>query len=136
MRHWIYPANPKLYDVIGAFTNEEKVVWPMTSKVELEDIVYIYCGVPHKQICFKCQVVDMNIPPDFAMKQASQYIKEQKGDAPKREFMLLKVMFDYEISPTSLLSFSSLRLRGLKGSIMGPQCLENNPRLLKFMKNF
>ncbi|MCG8481759.1 MAG: hypothetical protein MJA31_00475 [Clostridia bacterium] len=136
MRHWIYPANPKLYDVIGAFTKEDQVVWPMTSKVDIDDIVYIYCGAPHKQICFKCQVADMNIPTEFAMKQADHYIKEKKGQAPKRNFMLLKVLVEYDLSSASPLSFGTLKANGLKGSIMGPQCLENNPKLLEFIKDF
>lgn len=48
MKHWIYPANSKYYDIIAAFTEESQTAWPMNSNVEIGDCVYIYSGAPFK----------------------------------------------------------------------------------------
>lgn len=132
MKHWIYPANPKYYDVISAFTKEPKTAWTMSSNVEVGDIVYIYSGVPYKQILFKCEVLEINLSSEDVMDQAEKYIKA-KGGKPKKRFMLVKTLEEFEQSSESPLSFSWLRQNGLKGSIMGPQCLENNETLFKYI---
>ncbi len=132
MRHWIYPANPKYYDVIAAFTQESQTAWPMNSKVEVGDDVYIYSGAPFKQILFKCEVEAINIHVDDVMDQAEKYAKVE-GKAPKKMFMLLKTLEQFETDSGSLVSFQALRDHGLKGSIMGPQCLENNETLLEYI---
>lgn len=131
MRHWIYPANPKYYDIISAFTEEEKTAWPMNSKVDVGDYVFIYSGAPFKQILFKCEVVDINLPVEDTMQQAEKYIKVS-GKKPNKNFMLLRTVHIFEIDQGSLGSFSALRENGLKGSIMGPQCLENNEGLFGY----
>ena len=132
MRHWIYPANPKYYDVISAFTMEPKTAWTMSSNVEVGDIVYIYSGAPYKQILFKCKVIEINLSSEDVMDQAEKYIKAA-GGKPKKRFMLVKTLEEFEQNPESPLSFSWLRQNGLKGSIMGPQCLENNEVLFKYI---
>lgn len=132
MKHWLYPANPKYYDIMSAFTNEPKTAWPMSSKVEVGDFVYVYCGVPFKQIVFKCEAVETDVPVEAVMKQAEKYAKVS-GKKPKKSFMFLKTIKEFDQSSDSPLSFSWLRQNGLKGSIMGPQCLENNETLFKYI---
>lgn len=132
MKHWLYPANPKYYEVISAFTEEPKTGWPMSSKVEVGDIVYIYSGAPFKQVVFKCKVVEIDVPVEEVMGQAEKYAKVS-GKKPKKRFMLLETIKEFDQSSDSPLSFSWLRQNGLKGSIMGPQCLENNEILFKYI---
>lgn len=132
MKNWVYPANPKYYDVIGAFTEEEVTAWPMSSKVAIGDVVYIYSGAPFKQILFKCKVNDVELPMETVMDKAEKYIKV-KGKSPKKKFMLLKPLERYPSDVASPLSFSAMREHGLKGSIMGPQCLENNTELFQWI---
>ncbi len=64
--HWLYPANIKYYDVIGAFSQPE-TYWPISSKVEVGDIVLIYLAVPYKQIGFVCRILDVGIDMDLIM---------------------------------------------------------------------
>lgn len=131
MKHWLYPANPKYYDIISAFTKEEKTAWPMNSKVDVGDCVFIYSGAPYKQILFKCEVVDINLSVENTMHQAEKYAKVS-GKKPNKDFMLLKTVHTFEVDSGSLGSFSALRENGLKGSIMGPQRLENNESLFNY----
>lgn len=133
MKNWLYPANVKFYDVVGAFTNEDLVAWPMTSKVEVGDTVYMYLGQPYKQIMFKCQVEEINKPMDQVMDQAKKYMKTE-GKSPKKNFMLLKTVEQYDKNQEGPLAFSMMKLNGLKGSIMGPQCLENNETLFNYIQ--
>lgn len=133
MKHWIYPANPKYYDLEAAF-KEKETPWPMSSKVNVGDNVYIYAGNPYKQILFKCEVLDINLPEVVVMDIAKKFIKVE-GKSSKKKFMLLNTIKDFEMNEVSPLSFSNLRQNGLKGSIMGPQCLENNIDLFNYINN-
>ncbi|WP_105617144.1 hypothetical protein [Vallitalea okinawensis] len=132
MKHWLYPANVKYYDVVEAFTTEDLIAWPMTSKVEVGDTVYMYLGQPFKQIMFKCQAEEINVPLERVMDQANKYIKTE-GKSPKKNFMLLKRLEQYDKNQDGPLAFSMMKLNGLKGSIMGPQCLENNETLYNYI---
>lgn len=135
MKNWIYPANPKLYDVVGAFTEQEITAWPMSSKVQKGDNVYIYCGAPYKQIMYKCLVREIGIPMEAVIEQAKKYIKGSKEASPSnKSFMILKTERSYNVAQDGQVSFSILKQNGLKGSIMGPQCLENNNQLFEYLQ--
>jgi len=134
MKHWIYPANPKYYDVISAFTQNNKTPWPMSSKVEIGDMIYIYSGNPLKQILFKCKVLEIGLSSEQVISYVEEYIKVQ-GKSPKKSFMMLKTIESFGVDNAGPLCFSALKLNGLKGSIMGPQCLENNIELFDYIKS-
>ena len=61
---WITPANPKKYDVVGAFRDLKKIDWKQSTNVKVGDIVYIYVSAPVQAVQFKCKVnkVDIEIP--------------------------------------------------------------------------
>ena len=56
---WLVPANPKYYDVLGAFEREPVHVWPMRKKMQKGDTVYIYYAVPYACIILRCEVTDI-----------------------------------------------------------------------------
>jgi len=58
-----------------------------------------------------------------------------QGKAPKKNFMLLTAVQKFQENPTGAVSFGLLKENGLKGSIMGPQCLENNPKLFEYIRS-
>lgn len=132
MKHWIYPSNVKYYDVIAVFTNEKLPAWPMNSKVAVGDHVYIYLGAPYKQIGFECSVEAIDVSSLAIYDQARKYakVKVEKSD---KSFMQLKTIQHYPLSQGGPMSFWAMREYGLKGSIMGPQCLENNEELLAYI---
>jgi hypothetical protein len=55
MTYWLYPANTKYYDVLGAFS-ERIAYWPAKTKVAVGDSVLIYLSAPYKQIGFQTEV--------------------------------------------------------------------------------
>jgi len=68
MAHWLYPANVKFYDVLGAFA-QPSTYWPINSKVEVGDQVYVYLAAPHKQVGFACEVMAVDIELDEIIEQ-------------------------------------------------------------------
>ncbi len=82
---------------------------------------------------FKCQVTEINKFLEDVEHKAQKYAKVS-GKKPNKEFMLLKTVQEFESIENGPFSFVALRGNGLKGSIMGPQCLDNNKQLHAYIK--
>ena len=65
-RDWLIPANPKYYDVIQAFEENEIIDWTQSSNVHVGDIIYMYVGAPYSALMYKCKAVEVDIPYRFA----------------------------------------------------------------------
>ena len=130
MSHWIYPANTKIYDVLGAF-GRKYTYWPISSKVMVGDSVYIYLSAPHKQIGFVCEVLEIDIEKEKIMENLRPFVKNanKKGASREKLFMKLCVKSEVNLEKGSLVSYISLKENGLNGMLMGPRKLENNPTL-------
>ena len=85
---WVVPANPKYYDVIGAFEKEEEIDWKQGNGIRVGDTVFLYVGSPVSAILFKCLVTETDIPYDFSNEyltiKALMKIKLQKRYEPSR----------------------------------------------------
>lgn len=68
---WIIPANPYYYDIIGTFEKTDTIYWKQPSSIQIGDMVYIYMAKPYSAILFQCQVVEINIPDNFKIKNHS-----------------------------------------------------------------
>lgn len=134
--HWLYSANTKIYDVFRAL--ESETCWPINTKVELGDIVFLYISAPYKQLGFKCEVVEVDMDPSKAYAMAMNFMKQAPEENTKIEkrFMLLKPLASYAIEKNSLLSYTFLKENGLTGMLMGPRKLDNNPPLLEYILNY
>lgn len=64
-KEWIVPANPKFYDVEGAFENAEIIDWKQSSSIKKGDTVFLYVAAPVSAILFKCKVMEADIPYDY-----------------------------------------------------------------------
>ncbi len=64
-KEWIVPANPKYYDVIGAFDKSKEINWKQGAGINTGDTVFIYVGAPVSAVMFKCKVEETDIPYDF-----------------------------------------------------------------------
>lgn len=65
-KDWIIPANPKYYDVVGAFEASNIVTWKQSSDIHVGDIVYMYVAAPYSSILYKCKAVEVDIPYHFS----------------------------------------------------------------------
>ncbi len=61
-KEWIIPANPKFYDIIHAFDNENEIDWKQGSGIKVGDTVFIYVAAPVSAIMYKCKVTETDIP--------------------------------------------------------------------------
>ena len=133
MANWIIPANPKFFDVFGAFHDVE-TYWPMNVKVSVGDTIYIYLAAPYKQIGFVCEVLDIDFDLERIYQHIQPFIKKEVGDKdPSKLFMKLKPIAKIPIDKDSLLGLDNLKSNGLTGMLMGARKLENNPSLLKYI---
>lgn len=58
---WIFPCNPKNYDVEGAFNRFSRIEWNQTTNVAVGDTVYIYVGGKDGSIRFKTSVAEADL---------------------------------------------------------------------------
>lgn len=62
---WIVPANPKYYDVTGAFNGNDTITWKQSSNIIVGDTIYLYVAAPYSAIMYKCTAVETDIPYDY-----------------------------------------------------------------------
>ena len=62
---WIIPANPKYYDIINCFNDTNEIIWKQSSKININDIIYIYVASPYSKIIYKCKATEVNIPYNY-----------------------------------------------------------------------
>ena len=65
-KEWIVPANPKFYDVEGAFAASDEVDWKQGAGIKVGDTVYMYVAAPVSAILYKCRVTETDIPFVYA----------------------------------------------------------------------
>lgn len=65
-KDWIIPANPKYYDVVGAFEESNIVTWKQSSDVHVGDMIYMYVAAPYSSILYKCRAIEVDIPWQYS----------------------------------------------------------------------
>ena len=65
-KEWIVPANPKFYDVEGAFAASDLIDWKQGAGIKVGDTVYMYVAAPVSAILYKCRVIETDIPYTYA----------------------------------------------------------------------
>lgn len=66
LKDWIIPANPKYYDVVGAFEKSSIVTWKQSSDIHVGDMIYMYVAAPYSSILYKCRAIEVDIPRQYA----------------------------------------------------------------------
>ncbi|MCM1135960.1 MAG: MmcQ/YjbR family DNA-binding protein [Clostridium sp.] len=83
-KEWIVPANPKYYDIEHAFDSAEVIDWKQGSGVRAGDTVFMYVAAPVSAICYKCKVVETDIPYNY-----------QDGNLTITALMRIKLLHKY-----------------------------------------
>lgn len=65
-KDWIIPANPKYYDVVGAFKASNIVTWKQSSDIHVGDMIYMYVAAPYSSILYKCRAIAVDIPCQYS----------------------------------------------------------------------
>ena len=61
-KEWLVPANPKYYDIVGAFAVADEINWKQGAGIRKGDTVYLYVAAPVSAILYRCDVTETDIP--------------------------------------------------------------------------
>lgn len=105
---WIVPANPKYYDIEKAVSENSDglFLWKQGRGILVGDTVYLYVATPVSAICFKCEVLKIDIPYDYS-----------DGNVSMSKLMKLKLVRRYNKEP---ISFAMLKEYGVT-AVRGPR---------------
>lgn len=99
-KEWLVPANPKYYDIVHAFDEQEVIDWKQGAGIKTGDTVFIYVAAPVSAILYKCVVAETDIPFTYSDKNVSMTalmkLRLKKRYAPDR-FTFEKLKSDHRI---------------------------------------
>ena len=100
-KEWIVPANPKFYDVEGAFFRSGVVDWKQGAGIRTGDTVFMYVAAPVSAILYRCKVTETDIPYRYADENltitALMKLKLEKCYAPE-EFPFERLRKEFNIT--------------------------------------
>ncbi|MCQ2531311.1 MAG: MmcQ/YjbR family DNA-binding protein [Saccharofermentans sp.] len=112
VKKWIVPANPKYYDIIGAFTGVTETIWKQGKGIEKGDIVYMYVAAPYSAILYKCTVLETHIGTNV-----------RGGKANVRELMKVRIDERYSNKKCTLYKMKLYGVTTVRGPRYMPEKL-------------
>ena len=117
MTFWILPWNKEVYNLPQCLIDFGYVEWRQQNKLAVDDIVFLYCSSPVRQIMYMMRVTKVNIP--FSDSINDEYLfnygyKLKETDLYSR-FELIAKTSDHNPE----LSYSRLRELGLTSQLQG-----------------
>ena len=106
-KEWLIPSNPKYYDIVQAFDNNDIIDWKQGKGIKTGDTVFMYVGSPISAILYKCKVVETDIPYEYRDKSLT--IKH-----------LMKIQLEKKYSPDSF-TFDRLKSDYNIFAVRGPR---------------
>lgn len=97
---WIVPANPKYFDIIQAFEENNEIIWKQSSSIKKGDIAFMYVASPISAILYKCMVTEVNIPYDYEDKnlRINKVMKIKLLKKYDKDFMTFDKLNNYGIT--------------------------------------
>lgn len=126
---WIVSANAG-FDTIRAFSEMKTLDWKQYNcKFKVDDIVYIYFGLPDQKVRLKCKVVKADLPHTEIDDRKyiigiEDYELEYEYEPAYENTMQLTVLAEFEDS--ELFGFEALAEHGVKGTIRSPRTLSGS----------
>ena len=123
---WIFPCNPRVYDIVGAFNKLDRLEWTQTTNVAVGDTVYIYIGEKIGCILYKTIVAEADL-----FGKGSDEDLEFYREIPSQEegrYMVLELVEKY---PQGKYPLKELKEHGLS-SVRGKSRLTSE--LLEYLK--
>ncbi len=126
---WIVSANAG-FDTIRAFREMKTLDWKQYNcKFKVDDIVYIYFGLPDQKVRLKCKVVKADLPHTEIDDRKyiigiEDYELEYEYEPAYETTMQLTVLAEFKDS--DLFGFEALAEHGVKGTIRSPRTLSGS----------
>ena len=124
---WIFPCNPKAYDIEGAFNRFTRIEWSQTNNVAVGDTVYIYVGGKIGSVMFKTSVVEADLFGKGSEEDLEFFL--EKPDGKEQRYMVLELKEKY---PKGRFPLKDLKEHGL-ASVQGRSRL--TPDLLQYLES-
>jgi len=99
-KKWIVPANPKYFDIIQAFEENDEIIWKQSSNIKKGDIAFMYVASPISAILYKCKVTEGNIPYEYEDKnlRINKVMKIKLLKKYDKDFMTFDKLNNYGIT--------------------------------------
>ncbi len=111
-KEWLIPSNPKYYDIISAFNENDIIDWKQGQGIKKNDTVFLYVGAPVSAVLYKCKVIETDIPYEF-----------NNGSLSIRKLMKIKLQKRY---PPECFTFERLRSEFGIFAVRGPRGIPNS----------
>lgn len=111
-RDWIIPANPKYFDVIQHFEENETIEWKQSSDVRVGDTIYMYMGAPYSALMYKCKALEVDIPYHYESKELTMHT-----------VMKLQLLCKYE---PDFMTFDRMKKEFGIYAVRGPRSMPNS----------
>lgn len=132
MTNWIFPYNKNKFKLDEILNERDSIEWGQRKyKLQVGDIIYLYCSAPEKRITHKMVVIDVNIPDDKIIDDDGDF-KSKLFDKKYKAGELYFRMKYINNSNSSLLSLSNLRKHGLNSCMQGATKASDN--LLEYIE--
>lgn len=118
MKHWMQPANPKIFKITELFQKRDVVDWRQFRNYEIGDIVYLYIARPISQVVFKAEVIDINVKAENTIADKEFWVNPKDFDTSinLNRFYRMKLLAK---NTTELLKLNDLCENGLKAAPQG-----------------
>lgn len=128
-----------MYDADGAFHDLPYVYWTISqpvSKVQVGDTVYLYTSAPIKQIRFKCQVMEIDVPFSMEVLNDKGYWRNGTDfDTNRLTKRYMKLKLVGENLEEERLNIWDLRSHGETSNFQGPKKIKD-PAYVDFIESF
>ena len=111
-RDWIVPANPKYFDLISAFEENDIIIWKQSSDVHVGDLVYMYVAAPYSALMYKCKAIEVDIPWDY-----------QDRDLRVKKVMKIQLLASYG---ADLMTLDRMKTEFGIYAVRGPRSMPNS----------
>ena len=99
-KEWLVPSNPKYFDIVSAFRENEVIDWKQgNDNIRVGDIAYMYVGVPYSAILYRCEVVETDIPFNGHDEHVNlkKLMRIRKLDEYPKEYLRLEELKKYDV---------------------------------------
>lgn len=133
MNYWILPWNKEVYDLPRCLKDFGFVEWRQKNKLEVGDIVFLYCSNPHRQIMYMMRVSKINIPYNDTIND--EYLFNYGYELKTTDFYARFEPIESASVGNTELSYARLRELGIKSQFQGGIRVPDNI-LTHILENF
>lgn len=111
---WVIPCNPKIYDVVGAFSKFSEIEWTQTTNTNVGDTVFIYVSGKYQSIMFKTSVISVDNYGKGSMSDF-EFFADKSSVGKERKYMVLRLLESYESGRFPLNELKEFGLTSVQG---------------------